>query len=136
MNYNFTSQFPFPWTSGNPYIPNGFAGASNNLALQQPLNSTAAAAAAVASQTPFSIPQPQQAGQQSQSYNCSGIIGPGGVQFPTGVYPYGINGSFPSTTNSFPPNWNFNYNAVQPNPDPQTHVQSSGPLPSGQNVQQ
>ena len=119
MNYNFSSQFPFPWSSTNPYMPNGFPGASNTTPMQQ-----------TTSQTQFSIPQP--GGQPAQGYNCSTIVGPG-VRFPTGVYPYGMNGTFP-TTNSFPANWNFSYNAVQsPVAQPSTPVQ---PVPLSQNVPQ
>ena len=112
MNYNFNSQFPFPWSSGNPYLSNGFPG-SNNAAMQ-PINPSG-------TQPPFSLQHA--AGQaQAQGYNCSGIIGPG-VRFLTGLYPFGINGSFP-TTNSYPANWNFSYNAIQSPTEPPNQVQS------------
>ena len=65
MNYNFNSQFPFPWSSGNPYLSNGFPG-SNNAAMQ-PINPSG-------TQPSFSL---QHAAGQAQGYNCSGIIGPG-----------------------------------------------------------
>ena len=108
MNYNFNLQFPFPWSSGNPFI--------SNPSIQPSITP-------LTSQTAFSLPQPP--AQTNQVFNCIGILqGPAGVQFPTGVFPYGINnGSYP-TTNSFPSNWNFSYNTIQSHPDPQTHVQT------------
>ena len=108
MNYNFNSQFPFPWSLGNPFI--------GNPSIQPSITPSA-------SQTAFSLPQPP--AQMNQVFNCTGILqGPAGVRFRTGVFPYDINnGSYP-TTNSFPSNWNFSYNTIQSHPDPQTHVQT------------
>ena len=124
MNYNFNPQFPFAWSSGNPYIANGFAGASNNLT-------------PAASQTPFSLTKapPAAATQMAEGYNYSGIIGPGSVRFPTGVFPYGINSSFLTANNSFPPNWTFSFNSLQAHPDPRTHVQTQAPVHAVQTVQ-
>ena len=50
-----------------------------------------------------------------------------GVRFPTGVYPFGLNDTFP-TTNSFPTNWNFSYNAIQSHGDPQGQIANQTPV--------
>ena len=113
MNYNFNMQFPFPWNAGNPYMPSGFAGASN-LPMQ--------AALTPATQTHFSLPQPS--GQSTQAYNGN-LIGPA-VRFPSGMYPFGINGTFPA-------NWNFSYNTIQSAADPQSQIQSQASV-QGVNV--
>ena len=114
MNYNFNSQFPFPWSAGHPYLANGFPGVNN--AMQHGLT-------APASQSPFNqIAQPS--GQPTQGYNT---IMTAGVRFPTGVYPFGSNDTFP-TTNSFPVNWNFSYNAIQSHGDPQGQIANQTPV--------
>ena len=108
MNYNFNSQFPFPWSSRNPYMQNVFTGVSNSQGVQPSINASV-------TQTPFSFTQSP--GQHAPGFNCSGLIGQG-VRFPTGIYPFG---SFPGS-NSFPGNWSFSYNGIQSVPDPQTQV--------------
>ena len=115
MNYNFNSQFAFPWNSG-PYMPNGFPGGSNNGNLQH-----GPPAVPSGTQSAFSITQPGGV--------FSGILP--SVRYPGGMYPFGMNGSF--SNNTFPANWNFSYNAdvnqfnqLQSQPPQQPQCQTSG----------
>ena len=107
MNYNFNSQFLYSaWTSGNPFMPNAYAAANNTGTLQP-------------------SPPPHPAIPSAPTGFCSSIIP--GILFSAGIFPYGMNGSFPST---FPNNWSFNYNndvshfnQVPPHSDAQNHQQ-------------
>ena len=105
MNYNFNSQYPYaPWSSGNPYMPNGFT-ASNNAAIQIPAM-LPALPSGPGTFRPAIIP---------------------GVRFNGGMFgPYGMNGSFQS--GNFPSNWTFSYNhdVSQFNQVPSTVPQTQG----------
>ena len=91
MNYNFNAQFPFPWTTGNPYMANG-------------LHPHPSSIPPSGGQSGFNIAQP--GGATPNPGFCAPLLP--GVRYLGAMYPYGMSGSFQSGT--FPANWNFNYN--------------------------
>ena len=128
MNYNFNSQFGFPWNSA-AFMPNGYGGNTNGALQHGPAQPAMAPHTGTQSTFCITQPAPGPPGPPAGPGGfCSGILP--GIRYPGGMYPFGNNGSFPSS--AFPTNWNFSYNAdvnnfhqIQSHPEAQRHIPST-----------
>ena len=111
MNYNFNPGFPYGWTPSSSFIPNPFSPNTSAAATPVPTPHATPTSFNINPAISSGIP-----GQPSVSGSIQGFNDPGygGMRFPGGIFPFGLNAPYNGNLSNnqsapFCGNWNYGF---------------------------
>ena len=130
MAYNFNPQFPFPWSSSNPYVGPGYGGGNGTLMPVAPsfnMNQMGTSVPTPPVPHPAAVPTPQNGGLPPTNLSVFNPM----MRFNGAMYPY-MNSGYQGNGN---PNWNYGYPVHhQENPQAPCENQQSAMISTVPNV--